>query len=58
MKHMIVANGSQKITVQPWGRFVAIRDDLAAGAKSEAEGGTGVAEKFWTWTEEQVKAYL
>jgi retinol dehydrogenase-12 len=31
---------------------------LKAGSKSEAEGGTGVAEKFWEWTEEQVKPYL
>jgi len=44
--------------VQPWGRIVDIRADLAKGAKSEAEGGTGVAEKFWAWTEEQVKPYL
>jgi hypothetical protein len=44
--------------VQPWGRMVPIRPDLEKGSKSEAEGGTGIGEKFWTWTEEQVKAYL
>jgi len=41
----------------PWGRLGTIREDLQQSAKSEAEGGTGVAEKFWEWTEEQVKPY-
>ncbi len=44
--------------VQPWGRIMAIRADLQKGAKSEAEGGTGIGEKFWAWSEEQVKPYL
>ncbi|KAI9742775.1 MAG: hypothetical protein M1818_003504 [Claussenomyces sp. TS43310] len=43
--------------IQPWGRFDGIRSDLAAGAKSESEGGTGYAKKFWEWTEEQIKPY-
>ena len=42
----------------PWGRFAPIRDDLARGAKLEAEGGTGIAAKFWDWTEEQIRPYL
>jgi hypothetical protein len=44
--------------VQPWGRIVPIRADLQKGAMSEAEGGTGIGEKFWAWSEEQVKPYL
>ncbi|TVY41840.1 putative oxidoreductase [Lachnellula occidentalis] len=44
--------------IQPWGRFTELRQDLVASVKSEAEGGTGVAARFWEWTEEQVKAYL
>lgn len=44
--------------IQPWGRFVDIRPDLEAGKKSISEGGTGVGEKFWAWSEEQVKSYL
>jgi len=44
--------------VQPWGRMVPIRTDLEKGSKSEAEGGTGIGEKFWAWSEEQVKSYL
>jgi hypothetical protein len=45
-------------TVQPWGRIVSVRQDLQEGAKSEAEGGSGIAEKFWEWTEEQIRPYL
>jgi retinol dehydrogenase-12 len=37
---------------------VPIRADLEKGSKSEAEGGTGIAGKFWAWSEEQVKPYL
>ncbi|KAH8668580.1 short-chain dehydrogenase [Xylariales sp. PMI_506] len=44
--------------VAPWGRFSDIREDLMLGAKSEAEGGTGIARQFWEWTEEQVKPYI
>jgi hypothetical protein len=44
--------------VQPWGRIVPIRADLQKGAMSESEGGTGIGEKFWAWSEEQVKSYL
>jgi retinol dehydrogenase-12 len=46
------------ITVIPWGRLTPIRKDLEAAGKSEAEGGTGIATKFWEWSEEQVKPYL
>ncbi|RYP80655.1 hypothetical protein DL769_002337 [Monosporascus sp. CRB-8-3] len=42
----------------PWGRFDSIRDDLVVSSKSKAEGGTGVAEEFWKWSEEQIKPYL
>jgi hypothetical protein len=45
-------------TVIPWGRLIPIRKDLGAAGKSEAEGGTGIATKFWEWSEEQVKPYL
>ena len=45
-------------TVAPWGRSVPLRKDLATADKSEAEGGSGSAAKFWDWTEEQVKLYL
>ncbi|TQN71544.1 putative oxidoreductase [Colletotrichum shisoi] len=44
--------------VVPWGRFYAIREDLVQGSKSREEGGTGLAEDFWKWTEQQVEKYL
>ncbi len=42
----------------PWGKWHPLpRDDLLAAMKSEKDGGTGVAEKFWTWCETESKAY-
>ncbi|KAH9987550.1 hypothetical protein F4779DRAFT_632348 [Xylariaceae sp. FL0662B] len=43
--------------IAPWGRFCEIRKDLLEGSKPESEGGTGIAQKFWEWTEEQVRPY-
>jgi hypothetical protein len=37
---------------------MGIRKDLVEASKSEAEGGTGVAQKFWEWNEQQIKPYL
>ena len=45
-------------TVVPWGRFAPLRADLEASSKSEAEGGTGIGNKFWEWSEDQVKSFL
>jgi len=44
--------------VVPWGRFMEIRKDLFDASKTVAEGGTGLAQKFWEWNEEQIKPYL
>jgi retinol dehydrogenase-12 len=46
------------IIVAPWGRFLSIRPDLVEASKTEAEGGTGLAERFWEWNEEQIKPYI
>jgi hypothetical protein len=35
-----------------------IRKDLFDASKAVAEGGTGLAQKFWEWNEEQIKPYL
>ncbi|KAI1442349.1 short-chain dehydrogenase [Annulohypoxylon stygium] len=43
--------------VVPWGRFADIRKDILQGSKPLSEGGTGIAQKFWDWNEEQVKPY-
>lgn len=50
-----VTNGSWVI---PFGRIVKIKSSLQDGIKDESEGGTGTAQKFWEWQEEQVKPYL
>ncbi|KAF7561406.1 hypothetical protein G7046_g2735 [Stylonectria norvegica] len=44
--------------VVPWGRFLPIRQDLQKGSLAESEGGTGIAARFWAWSEEQVKPYF
>ncbi|KAH8597208.1 hypothetical protein B0O99DRAFT_569034 [Bisporella sp. PMI_857] len=44
--------------IVPWGRFLPVRKDVLAGSKNISEGGTGVASKFWEWSEEQVKPFL
>ncbi|KAK7755743.1 short-chain alcohol dehydrogenase [Diatrype stigma] len=44
--------------IAPWGRFSPIREDLVASSKSKAEGGTGAAEEFWAWSEQQIKPYV
>lgn len=44
--------------VIPWGRFGPLRADLEQASKSEEDGGTGIAKKFWEWSEAQVKSYL
>ncbi|KAH9983740.1 hypothetical protein F4779DRAFT_612442 [Xylariaceae sp. FL0662B] len=44
--------------VIPWGRFQQPRKDLVAGSRSTEEGGTAVAERFWHWSEVQVKSYI
>ncbi|KAI1129023.1 hypothetical protein F5Y10DRAFT_239049 [Nemania abortiva] len=44
--------------VVPWGRLYPIRNDLVQATKIEAEGGSGHAQKFWDWTEEQVRDFL
>jgi len=34
-----------------------MRKDLIEASKTEAEGGSGIAKKFWEWNEEQVRPY-
>ncbi|KAJ3462252.1 hypothetical protein MRS44_010805 [Fusarium solani] len=47
-----------KYGVIPFGRIGKIKSSLQDGTKDESEGGTGTAQKFWEWQEEQVKPYL
>ncbi|CAD6588425.1 MAG: hypothetical protein ASARMPREDX12_003325 [Alectoria sarmentosa] len=42
----------------PWGRWhPAPRKDILASLKSDEEGGTGEAAKFWDWCEEKTSKY-
>jgi len=43
--------------IGPWGRVLHIRKDVETAMKSEKEGGTGVAEKFWAWCDKTTKQY-
>lgn len=44
--------------VVPWGNWhPAPREDLITAMKSEKQGGTGEADVFWKWCEEQTKAF-
>jgi len=43
--------------VVPWGRIGEYRTDIAEALKSEAEGGTGHAAKFWNWIEKHTAPY-
>ncbi|TLD26289.1 NAD(P)-binding protein [Venturia nashicola] len=55
---------SQEITsaqngafVAPWGRIMHVRNDIVAGTKTEAEGGSGTAEMLWRWCEKESAPY-
>jgi retinol dehydrogenase-12 len=44
--------------IQPWGRILELRrKDIEAGGKSEEEGGTGIARRFWEWCEGETAKY-
>ena len=42
----------------PWGRVGTLRADIQDAGISKEDGGSGVAEDFWRWSEEKVKDYL
>lgn len=57
-KYQISAHSEIKLTnsekiVAPWGRFWQISKDMQDAAKTETEGGTGIAQKFWEWSQAQ-----
>jgi hypothetical protein len=42
----------------PWGRLhPSPKKEIADSLKSENEGGTGLASRFWAWCEEQARDY-
>ena len=44
--------------VIPWGRIGYLRGDMIAAEKPKEEGGTGIAQQFWDWCEQECKQYL
>ncbi|PSR98968.1 hypothetical protein BD289DRAFT_361644 [Coniella lustricola] len=61
----LFAGLSTDVTIQrsgewviPWGRFAQTRAQLLQAAIPASEGGTGEAERFWEWQEEQVRPFL
>ncbi|KAJ4422057.1 short-chain alcohol dehydrogenase [Gnomoniopsis sp. IMI 355080] len=56
----IFAAFSPEITIEksgsyiaPWGQFWQLSKEMMDAAKTEAEGGTGVARNFWDWSQAQ-----
>ncbi|EME38052.1 hypothetical protein DOTSEDRAFT_57652 [Dothistroma septosporum NZE10] len=63
----LFAGFSESVTVEsveggkwiiPWGRMGTTRKDLVLASKTEREGGSGVAGKFWEWSEERVGEFV
>ncbi|KAJ9605352.1 short-chain alcohol dehydrogenase [Cladophialophora chaetospira] len=42
----------------PWGRLGPIPPRIKHDIKSQAQGGSGLAARFWDWCEKETKAYL
>ncbi|KAK6583361.1 hypothetical protein PZA11_004437 [Diplocarpon coronariae] len=53
-----ITTGNNGSFVEPWGRLCLSRKDIEMGAKPKDEGGTGIGQEFWEWTEKQVARYL
>ena len=57
---------SQDVTMEdtgryaiPWGRWhPRPRQDILDAMKSSSQGGTGLAEEFWKWCDDQTRVYL
>ncbi|KAI1354862.1 retinol dehydrogenase 12 [Xylaria sp. FL0043] len=44
--------------IVPYGRFGKLRQDIEEAMKLTQDGGSGIAKKFWEWSEDQVQAYM
>jgi retinol dehydrogenase-12 len=43
--------------IVPWGRVVVLEREIADAMKRKEEGGTGVAERFYKWCDDETKKY-
>jgi retinol dehydrogenase 12 len=41
----------------PWGRIAVPKKEITDAMKSNEEGGTGVAERFYNWCDGETKKY-
>ncbi|KAJ4387720.1 short-chain alcohol dehydrogenase [Gnomoniopsis smithogilvyi] len=39
--------------IAPWGQFWQVSKDMLDAAKTEVDGGTGIARSFWDWSQAQ-----
>ncbi|KAI2783130.1 NAD(P)-binding protein [Daldinia loculata] len=53
-----ITSDNSGVFVAPWGRIWKISKGMSNASKSKSEGGSGIGEEFWQWSEEQVKKYL
>ncbi|PVH75389.1 NAD(P)-binding protein [Cadophora sp. DSE1049] len=44
--------------IEPFGKIGEPRADVGKSLKLEAEGGSGIAARFWDWTEKEVASYV
>ena len=56
--YLMKATDNLMLIVEPWGKLVLARKDIELGSKTKEEGGTGMAQQFWNWSEDQVAQYL
>lgn len=52
-----ISSSNNGVWVIPWGEIATPRKDIDEARKLQAEGGSGIAEQFWDWCEQQVTAY-
>jgi retinol dehydrogenase-12 len=53
-----ITSASNVSYIIPWGRIGYLKENLAACLKEEAEGGTGVAKRFYEWCEDETRPLI
>ncbi|RYP10839.1 hypothetical protein DL764_000391 [Monosporascus ibericus] len=53
-----VAERDNNAWIVPWGRFGSLRKDIGDACKTKEDGGSGIAQQFWDWSENELKPYF
>ncbi|KAI1471989.1 NAD(P)-binding protein [Daldinia caldariorum] len=53
----ITADNSGAFVV-PWGKIHTVSKAMADASARKSEGGSGIGEEFWKWSEEEIKKYI